>query len=265
MAPPRPARYTFGMDPHDAALSAAFDGQAARFERSPVAADAAALARLVAFAALPPGAHVLDAGCGPGLVAEAFLAAGHPVSGVDLSAEMVARARARCARFGDRARFEQRPVDALPAAPGFDAAVSRLVLHHAEDPLALLLAQARRVRPGGVLVASDHVTDPEPAPAAWHAAIELDRDRTHVRNLSSGALADLFARAGLAAVRLVEEPLELDFDEWFDRGTPRAPKEDVRRALLAGRARGFDPVRRPDGGITIRAVRALVRGVRPAP
>lgn len=255
-------RYTYGMNAHDEALSKAFDAQAPQFERAPAQTDPAALARLVRFAALSPGAHVLDAGCGPGLVAEALLSAGYRVSGVDLSAEMIARARARCARFGDRASFTQGRLDGLAAGAAFDGAVSRFVLHHVQDPVAFLAAQAARVRPGGVLVASDHVGDPDPSRARWHAEVELARDATHVRCLSPGELVDAFARAGLGGVQLVEEPLELDFDEWFDRGTPRASKDEARRLLLGGRARGFEPVPRPDGGITIRAVRALVRGVR---
>jgi SAM-dependent methyltransferase len=253
------------MDPgsHDDALRAAFDGQAAQFERSPIQADAAALARLVAFAALPPGAQVLDAGCGPGLVAEAFLAAGFRVTGVDLSGEMIARARARNGRFGERARFEQRHVDALPRDAAFDGAVSRFVVHHVQDPLAYLGAVVARVRPGGVVTVADHVADPEPAAARWHQEIEVARDRTHTRNLTSGELVDAFARAGLAGVTLAEEPLDLDFDEWFDRGTPLAPKDEVRRKVLAGTARGFTPSPAPDGRIAIRLVRALVRGVKP--
>src|ERR1700753_2444474 len=95
------------MQDHDKALATAFDGQAAKFERAPVQSDPAALKRLVQFAAFPPESRVLDAGCGPGLVSGALLDAGHRVVGVDLSAEMVARARTRCAPFGDRAQFEQ--------------------------------------------------------------------------------------------------------------------------------------------------------------
>jgi SAM-dependent methyltransferase len=262
-AAPRP-RYSWSVDPHDEALSRAFDQQARVFERSALMTDAGALARLVAFAALPSGASVLDAGCGPGLVAEALLEAGCRVSGVDLSAEMIARARARCARFGDRARFEHGPLDRVPLAPSFDAAISRLVVHHVADPLAFVRAQVLRVRPGGVVVASDHAADPDAARARWHHDIEMARDRTHTRNLSSGALADLLARAGLEDVALAEEPATLDFDEWFDRGTPARPKDEVRAMVLAGRARGFDPERRADGGITIRVVRTVVRGVRPA-
>jgi SAM-dependent methyltransferase len=251
------------MDPHDEALSRAFDGQAREFERSALVTDPGALAQLVRFAALPAGARVLDAGCGPGLVAEAFLEAGCQVVGADLSAEMIVRARARCARFGARARFHNAPVDTLAAERPFDAAVSRLVLHHVPDPHAFLRAQVARVRAGGVVVASDHVADPDPGRARWHREIEVARDRTHTRNLSSGALADAFAAAGLSDVALVEEPAALDFDEWFDRGTPGRPKDEVRCALLSGRARAFEPVPQPDGRIVIRVIRALVRGVKP--
>src|SRR5262245_37338309 len=95
------------MDGRERDLAEAFDGQAARFERAPVQTDPAALARMGEFAALPSDSRVPGAGCGPGLVAEAFLAAGHRVYGVDLAGEMVRRARERCARFGDRGRFDQ--------------------------------------------------------------------------------------------------------------------------------------------------------------
>jgi SAM-dependent methyltransferase len=243
-------------------LAEAFDGQAARFERAPVQTDPVALARMVEFAELPADSRVLDAGCGPGIVAEAFLAAGHRVHGADLAGEMVRRARERCARFGDRARFEQGSLFQLPLEATFHAAVSRFVVHHAQDPIAFIRAKAERVRPGGVVLVSDHVADPDPELARWHREIEHGRDRTHVRSLSSGELVDAFARAGLSNLRLLEDPFELDFDEWFDRGTPALPKGEVRALLLAGRSRGFDPQSRPDGGITVRCIRALVRGVR---
>jgi hypothetical protein len=114
-----------------------------------------------------------------------------------------------------------------------------------------------------VVVASDHASDPDPIAARWHHELECARDKTHSRNLTSGELADALGRAGLTRVQLVEEELELDFDEWFDRGTPALPKAEVRAKLLAGRSRGFDPLPRADKGITIRCVRALVRGVKP--
>src|SRR5262245_39228663 len=122
------------MNSHDRDLAAAFDHQAPQFERAPRQSDPAALARLVALADLAPGSLVLDAGCGPGLVAAALLAAGHRVVGVDLSREMIERARRRCAEFGDAAVFHQASVfDSVPAGP-FDAAISRYVVHHVSEP-----------------------------------------------------------------------------------------------------------------------------------
>jgi SAM-dependent methyltransferase len=247
---------------HDRELAKAFDQQAAGFERAPVQSDPVALARLVELAQLPPGSSVLDAGCGPGLVAEAFLSAGHRVFGIDLAAEMVRRARARCERFGERARFDQGSVFELEQPQPFDAAVSRFVLHHAQDPVAFLRAQAQRVRPGGVVLASDHATDSDGAAQRWHQEIERARDKTHVRNLTPGGLVDALGRAGLRFVQLEEDEFVLDFDEWFDRGTPSLPKDEVRALVLAGRARGFDPSVRPDGGISLRCVRLVARAIR---
>jgi SAM-dependent methyltransferase len=247
---------------HDRDLARAFDAQAAAFERAKVQRDAESLARFVAFAAIPAGGRVLDAGCGPGLVAEAFLAAGCEVLGVDLSAEMIRRAGARCARFGARARFEQRSLLELDPGAPLDGALSRNVLHHVEDPQAFVARQAALVRPGGAVLAFDLSADPDPAGRAWSHAIERDRDRTHVRTLTPGELVDALVAAGLEDLRVAQEHLVLDYDEWFDRGSPGAPKEEVRRRLHERTAWGFAPRARPDGGFDITVTRSMVRGVK---
>jgi SAM-dependent methyltransferase len=252
------------MSDRDRDLAQAFDAQAAAFERAKVQRDAAALQRMVSFAALPPGASVLDGGCGPGLVAEAFLEAGCEVLGVDLSAEMIRRARERCARFGARARFEQASLLDLDGGAAFDCALSRNVLHHLESPRAFVARQVALIRPGGVVLAYDLSGDPDPSRQSWSQGIERDRDRTHESTLTPGELVDLLVGVGLEDVKLVEEEVLLDYDEWFDRGTPGAPKEVVRARLLAGKARGFAPSARADGGVDIRMARALVRGLKPA-
>jgi len=63
---------------------------------------------------------------------------------------------------------------------------------------------------------------------------------------------------------LREEEFELDFDEWFNRGTPSKSKSEVRAMLLSGTARGFAPTPRADGGLTLRCFREMVRGIKPA-
>jgi SAM-dependent methyltransferase len=252
------------MSVHERELAEAFDKQAARFEIAPVQSDPAALARLVQFADLPAGCVLLDAGCGPGLVSAAFLEAGHRVVGVDLSTEMIARARRRCIGFGDRARFKRVSLFDPSLIGPFDATVSRFVLHHTPDPAAFVRRQVELLRPGGVVILCDHTTDTNPAVARHHHELECARDRTHVRNLTTSQLADLLAVAGLDCVRAVEEQFILDFDEWFDRGTPSAAKESVREKLLAGPpVRGFRFESLPDGSVRIHGCRALLRGTKP--
>jgi SAM-dependent methyltransferase len=254
------------MTDHDQQLAQGFDGQAPKFERAPVQSDPAAIERLVRHAGFTRAGRVLDAGCGPGLVSSGLLDAGLHVVGIDLSTEMIERARRRCAEYGDRARFLHGSVydPVLNQLAPFDGALSRFVVHHVIDPHAFLPRQIALVKRGGVIVVCDHTTDPNPAIAAHHGALEVARDRTHTRNLTGGELVDLFARAGLDDISLVEEPFVLDFDEWFDRGTPADAKESVRTKLLAGPIiRSFHHSLQDDGSIRIDCVRSIVRAVKP--
>ena len=135
------------------------------------------------------------------------------------------------------------------------------------------LRQVELLRPRGVLVVSDHVADPDRAIAEHHAAIEVARDRTHTRNLTGGELVDLLASAGLTQVRYIEESFTLDFDEWFDRGTPADSKANVRARLLEGPAiRSFAAHELPDGSVRIDGLRkrpgnqdVAARGAEPTP
>jgi ubiquinone/menaquinone biosynthesis C-methylase UbiE len=254
------------MNDHDQRLAGAFDSQAPKFERAPVQSDPAALGRLVREAGLPPGGLVLDAGCGPGLVAAAMLASGLLVVGVDLSREMIERARKRCAPFDERATFLHGSVLdlSLGRLGPFDGAISRYVLHHVLDPSEFVGRQVELLRPGGVLVVCDHLTDPDPIRASHHERLERARDRSHTRSLTGGQVVDLFAAAGLSEITMLEESYDLDFDEWFDRGSPDDTKENVRAALLSGpRVRGFAPNAQEGGSIRIQGIRAIVRGTKP--
>ncbi len=254
------------MNNHDQQLADGFDAQAARFERAPIQSDPVAIERLVREAGFPRDGLVLDAGCGPGLVSAGLLEAGLRVVGVDLSSEMIERAQRRCAHHVQRAWFHQVSVfdQSLDSLGLFDGALSRYVVHHVVDPHAFLARQVALLRRDGVLVVCDHITDPSPAKAAHHAALEIARDRTHTRNLTAGEFVDLFARLGLREIRLLEESFTLDFDEWFDRGTPGDSKEAVREKLLTGPViRGFRPTLQTNGSIRIDSIRAIIRGVKP--
>lgn len=98
-----------------------------------------------------PG-EALDAGMGPGRLLAELARSGWTVSGVDASAEMVARARQRLPTSADRivhGRLESLP---FPEA-SFDVVAATGVLEYAELEPALLEI-ARVLRPGGVAVVS---------------------------------------------------------------------------------------------------------------
>ena len=126
-------------------------------------------------AAAPPGAHLLDVGCGPGRLA--ILLARRDdlhVTGVDLDPAMIERATANAVRIPDTGRrpsFTAADVASVPLADeSQDVVVTTLSMHHWSDPRAGLAEIARVLRPGGKALVWDfrpgvvplhrHVPDP---------------------------------------------------------------------------------------------------------
>jgi SAM-dependent methyltransferase len=104
-------------------------------------------------ARLPPGARVLELGCGPGVPVARMLSRRFAVVGVDISQQMVRLARLNASRAvflqADMASVAFRPA-AFDGVVAFYSLIHVPRVHHAG-----LLARVRRwLRPGGVLVAS---------------------------------------------------------------------------------------------------------------
>lgn len=104
---------------------------------------------------LPPGGRVLDLGCGTGANLERLLALGLPFgsyTGVDLSEDMLARARAKFAHLAS-ARFQQRDLVADPFPEGpFDLVISTWVFSHLTNPERVVQKALEQLRPGGRIV-----------------------------------------------------------------------------------------------------------------
>jgi SAM-dependent methyltransferase len=112
-------------------------------------------AMILEAAALRPGSHVLDVGCGCGgttLAVARLIAPGQAV-GIDLSAPMLARARAgaEAAGHGD-AVFQQGDAQVHPLEPArFDAVISRFGVMFFADPVAAFANIRSATRPAGRL------------------------------------------------------------------------------------------------------------------
>lgn len=149
------------------------------------------------------GKQILDAGCGPGLVASELLSRGAArLVAVDQSQDMVDLARRR---LGERATVRRHDLDEplswLPAG-SVDVVVSSLVLHYVTDRVATLRELSRVLAPGGRLVFSTgHPT------GDWLYMTRLGYDDDY---FTPRWVEDTW-RCGLT-VRWWHQPL----DHWFD-------------------------------------------------
>lgn len=142
--------------------------------------------------------QILDAGCGPGLVACHLAPHVGAVIGVDATPAMVAKARqVAVERKCTNVTFQEGLMEQLPFPNGtFDGVVSRYTIHHVLDAATAMAELIRVCRPGGRVVICDATPRAESRDAydAW----ERIRDPSHT---SARTASELKA---LAATRLID-------------------------------------------------------------
>lgn len=171
--------------------------------------------RFLRFVGVPPGAAVLEVGCGTGVVARDLARMVGPtgrVVGVDPSRLLVQAAGRLAHGHPLRRRLTFRVADglALPfAADRFDAAVAVTVLLHVADPLWVVREMARVTRPGGVVAVQDQdfgtlaVTHPDRA--LTDRIMAGVAARIYEEPCSGRRLPGLLRAAGLTDVRLLAD------------------------------------------------------------
>ena len=126
---------------------------------------------------LAAGEHVVDVGSGAGF--DSFIAAGQvgpggQVTGVDMTAEMLAKARQTAAALGlGHVQFREGLAEALPVADGWaDVVISNGVINLCADKHAVFAEIRRVLRPGGRLQFAD-IANGRPVPIEAMRDIDL--------------------------------------------------------------------------------------------
>ncbi|HEY7622613.1 MAG TPA: methyltransferase domain-containing protein [Solirubrobacteraceae bacterium] len=159
-------------------------------------------------AGFAPGMRVLDLGSGMGdsaLLAARLTAPDGRVVAVERSAETAAAARARLESLGATAvDYVQADVTDLPPLESqFDAVITRLLIMHVADPVAVLRDAAALVRPGGIILSMEYdlawLPCHPPSPT-WDRAVEIlveTMRRAGIHTRMGLELRSAFVAAGL--------------------------------------------------------------------
>ena len=176
--------------------------------------DLGILPHLLALLGDVTGRRVLDAGCGEGYLARILAARGARVTGIDLSPQLIALARAK----DTAGAIEYRVADLsapLPADAGrFDAIASYLVLNDMEDYRGFATTVGQLLTPGGRAVLA--LNNPYASVVRKRMPDYFASDTTHPCGLAAGGVhvvfyhrtlgeyLDAFLSTGLRLMKLVD-------------------------------------------------------------
>jgi ubiquinone/menaquinone biosynthesis C-methylase UbiE len=231
------------------------------------------------FAQVKGGRHLLDVGCGTGVLGRAIASSGAAVkiTGVDPSPDYLAFAARGVA--SDRVRFEVGYAEALPFADAtFDAALALLVLQDFDEPARAVREMARVTRRDGIVTACiwDFEHGLPMLSLLGHAAEAVAPNEALGRSLKQHAglqdLNTLWQECGLQGI--LTETFEIDMafssfeDYWqpvLGRSTPTsafvARVNEETGGALARVLRGKISHMEPDGSFVLPARAFAVRGI----
>jgi ubiquinone/menaquinone biosynthesis C-methylase UbiE len=222
-----------------------FTRQAETFALAPAITDAALAQRIVDAMGEGATGSVLDVACGPGILSAAIAATARVGVAFDLTRILLEMAAQRCAAAGrHNVSFREGNATQMPFADArFDAAVTRLSVHHFDRPARVFAEVSRVLRSGGSFVVADVVSSAIAAESELQNAIEILRDPSHTRMLPAAELTALIQGAGFAIEASTSWDKPREFEEWMgivNDPTRVAPLRTVVRELAeAGKSAGI--------------------------
>ncbi|MGL4463599.1 MAG: class I SAM-dependent methyltransferase [Planctomycetia bacterium] len=157
--------------------------------------------RLLEVVDLPPGAKVLDLGCGTGLFARRLLNEFFDVEvvGLDISEKMLEKAALNCPNVADRLTLVHGDAEHLPFNGGeFDVVACIHSFHHYPQQQKVLAEMNRVLRRGGKAVVIDGDRDPLWGRFVFDGVVTTIEGM--VRHRSAAEFRTMMAEAGMGVV-----------------------------------------------------------------
>jgi SAM-dependent methyltransferase len=193
-----------------------FTRQAAGFATSAATTEREPIQRIIAATGADATKLALDLACGPGIVTAELAAVAREVVALDLTPQMLAKARERCTKANlQNVSFKEGSATKLPFPENhFDVVVTRASVHHFHDPGRVFGETMRVMKNGGTLVVADVVSSETSEKSALQNAIEVLRDPCHVCMYPASGLASVVRGSGLKIEKQDTWDQPREFEEW---------------------------------------------------
>lgn len=234
---------------HKEAIQKQFTKTAEAFSTFAMRDTPEVLKEKVEFAKPQPTDVALDVACGPGAFALAIAPRVHFVRGIDLTPEMLRRARTyQAEEHISNAGFVRGDAEQLPFAAGsFDLVSCQCSFHHMPKPQLVLREMVRVAKPEGRLLIIDPLAPEIDSKFELYNRIEIVRDPSHTQTVRLTEFLRMFDEEGLEILRQSVRRRPRSFNNWMLRGghVPGTKKYVEARKLLessmAGDKAGFSP------------------------
>lgn len=264
-------RAHFSRMTHNRVVQEEFSKQAPRFgEKGLTLSSPEILEWIVGCLPLDRDFRVLDVAAGTGHLSRAIAPHVKDVMAIDITRDMIARARQETATSNlDNLYFVEGSAEQLPYPAGcFDLVVSRLAIHHFEDP-SLQLREMMRVGKLNHRIGIIDLLAPEDGKVAQHYNdLERLRDPSHTLAQSKTQMQELLTNAGILVESIETREIEVDFLRWVQMaGTKPETIETLKEELMDDITDGSRTGMRPfleSGSLKFRHVWSIIVGKNPA-